>query len=64
MYVNHIAMGGSERMKIEVDMYEKIRYLYTQEKRSQREIARLLGISRTTVRKYCEDLLYRGLETV
>lgn len=51
MYVNHIAMGGSERMKIEVDMYEKIRYLYTQEKRSQREIARLLGISRTTVRR-------------
>ena len=27
-------------MKIEVDMYEKIRYLYTQEKKSQRQNAR------------------------
>lgn len=61
MYVNHIAMGGSERMKIEVDMYEKIRYLYTQEKRSQREIARLLGISRTTVRKYCDGSTLPGV---
>lgn len=41
-------------MKIEVDMYEKIRYLYVHEKKSQREIARLLGVSRTTVRKYCD----------
>lgn len=41
-------------MKIEVDMYEKIRYLYVHEKGSQREIARLLGVSRTTVRKYCD----------
>ncbi len=41
-------------MKIEVDLYEKIRYLYVHEKKSQREIARLLGVSRTTVRKYCD----------
>ncbi|HAX72501.1 MAG TPA: IS21 family transposase [Firmicutes bacterium] len=41
-------------MKIEVDTYERIRYLYVHEKKSQREIARLLGISRTTVRKYCD----------
>lgn len=48
-------------MKIEVDMYEKIRYLYTQEKKSQREIARLLGISRTTVRKYCDRSTLPGV---
>ncbi len=29
LYINYTATGGSERMKIEVDMYEKIRYLYT-----------------------------------
>ncbi len=39
-------------MKIEIDMYEKIRYLYKQEKKSQRKIDALLGVSRTTVRKY------------
>lgn len=41
-------------MKIEVDLYEKIRYLYTQEQLSQREISRRLGVSRKTVKKYCE----------
>lgn len=61
MYVNYKATGGSERMKIEVDLYEKIRYLYTQEKKSQREIARLLGISRTTVKKYCDGSTLPGV---
>ena len=61
LYINYKATGGSERMKIEVDMYEKIRYLYTQEKKSQREIARLLGISRTTVRKYCDGSTLPGV---
>lgn len=41
-------------MIIEVEMYEKIRNLYVHEKKSQREIARILGISRTTVKKYCD----------
>lgn len=41
-------------MKIEVDLYEKIRYLYTQEQLSQREISRRLGVSRKTVKKYCD----------
>lgn len=41
-------------MIIEVEMYQKIRELYEHEKKSQREIARLLGISRTTVKKYCD----------
>ncbi len=41
-------------MIIEVEMYEKIRQLYVHECKSQREIARLLGVSRTTVKKYCE----------
>ena len=41
-------------MKIEVDLYERIRLLYTQEQLSQREIARRLGVSRKTVKKYCD----------
>jgi transposase len=41
-------------MIIEVDMYEKIRQLYVHESKSQRQIAKLLGISRITVKKYCE----------
>jgi transposase len=41
-------------MIIEVDLYEKIRTLHVHDKKSQREIARLLGISRTTVKKYCD----------
>ncbi len=38
---------------IEVDIYSKIRTLYT-EGESQRSIAKRLGISRQTVKKYCE----------
>ena len=33
-------------MIIEMEIYEKIRYLHEQERKSQREIARTLGISR------------------
>lgn len=39
---------------IEVDQYQRIRYLRTAQGFSQRAIARELGISRNTVRKYCE----------
>lgn len=41
-------------MSIEVEIYEKIRYLHVHEGKSQREIARILGISRNTVKKYYE----------
>ena len=41
-------------MIIEVDMYENTRQLYVDESKSQRQIASLLGISRITVKKYCE----------
>jgi len=37
---------------IEVEVYEKIRYLHEQEGLSQRGIAKHLGISRNTVKKY------------
>ncbi len=38
---------------IEVDLYQKIRYLHEHEGMSQRAISKLLGISRNTVKKYC-----------
>ena len=38
---------------IEVDQYQRIRYLFAVQGLSQRAIARELGISRNTVRKYC-----------
>lgn len=41
-------------MIIEVEIYEQIRSLHEQEGKSQREIARTLGISRTTVKKYLD----------
>ncbi|SHI22470.1 helix-turn-helix domain-containing protein, partial [Desulfosporosinus lacus] len=44
-------------MSIEVDVYKKIRYLHEHEGKSQRDIAKLLGISRNTVKKYCEGSL-------
>lgn len=43
-----------ERILIEVDQYQRIRYLFTVQGLSQRAIARQLGISRTTVQKYCQ----------
>jgi transposase len=39
---------------IDVDLYGQIRHLYVQEGLSQRAIAKRLGISRNTVRKYCK----------
>ena len=41
-------------MIIDVDFYGKIRHMYVQQKMSQRAIARELGISRNTVKKYCQ----------
>lgn len=41
-------------MIIEVEVYEQIRYLHSQLNTPQREIARTLGISRTTVKKYLD----------
>jgi transposase len=38
---------------IRVDQYQLIRHLYAVEGASQREIAKRLGISRNTVRRYC-----------
>jgi predicted transcriptional regulator len=37
---------------ISIDLYKRIRKLHLVEKRSQREISRLLGVSLNTVRKY------------
>jgi len=39
---------------IDVDIYKKIRYMYQVEKKGKKTIARELGISRNTVKKYCE----------
>jgi transposase len=39
---------------IKVDQYQLIRELYAVKGLSQREIARTLGVSRNTVRKYCK----------
>lgn len=44
-------------MKIEMDMYKDIRQSYL-EGESQRSIAKRLGISRPTVKKYCEGSAY------
>ena len=41
-------------MLIEVEVYEQIRYLHEHKKMSQRGIAKKLGISRNTVKKYFE----------
>ncbi len=41
-------------MIIDVDFYGQIRNMYVHQKMSQRAIARELGISRNTVKKYCE----------
>lgn len=41
-------------MAIEVDIYEQIRYLHEHGGHSQRAIAKILGVSRNTVKKYFE----------
>ena len=41
-------------MIIDMDLYGKIRSMYVKDKMSQRAIARELGISRHTVKKYCD----------
>jgi len=41
-------------VKIEVDQYQLIRNLHTVKGKSQRYIGRVLGISRNTVKKYCD----------
>ena len=41
-------------MKIEVDQYQIIRNLHTVKGKSQRYIAKALGLSRNTVKKYCD----------
>lgn len=46
-------------MKIEAAIYYQIRHL-TAEGKSQREIAKLLGISRTTVKKYSDGSTMPG----
>lgn len=38
---------------IDINIYEQIRHLYAVEKLSQRAIAKKLGISRNTVKRYC-----------
>jgi transposase len=41
-------------MKVEMDIYEKIRHMYTVQGIGKKTIARILGISKNTVKKYCE----------
>ena len=41
-------------MIVDVDLYGQIRHMYIQEGKSQRAISRTLGISRNTVKKYCD----------
>lgn len=43
-----------EGVIIDVNLYQKIREMYTVHQMSQRAIARELKISRNTVRKYCK----------
>ncbi len=48
-------------MAIDTDTYKMIRRLYTVEGLSQRHIAKMLGVSRKTVRKYCKGSLLPGM---
>lgn len=41
-------------MIIDVDIYQQIREMITKQHMSQRAVAKALGISRNTVKKYCD----------
>ena len=41
-------------MIIDVDIYQQIREMTTKQHMSQRAVAKALGISRNTVKKYCD----------
>ena len=41
--------------------YKKIRHMFLVEGKSQRQIARTLGISRNIVAKYCNGNIYSGI---
>lgn len=41
-------------MIIDVDIYQQIREMTTMQHMSQRAVAKTLGISRNTVKKYCD----------
>ena len=43
-----------ERVIIDVDIYQQIREMTTKQHMSQRAVAKALGISRNTVKKYCD----------
>jgi len=45
---------------IEVDQYQRIRFMFAVEGHSQRAIAKTLGVSRNTVRKYCQGAVPPG----
>lgn len=45
---------------IEVDQYQRIRFMFAVEGHSQRAIAKTLGVSRNTVRKYCQGAVLPG----
>ena len=53
MEVFHFTKEVSKGVTIEMDIYSQIRFM-TEAGVSQREIAKQLGISRQTVKKYCE----------
>jgi transcriptional regulator with XRE-family HTH domain len=46
---------------IAMEDYKKIRHMFLVEGKSQRQIARTLGISRNTVAKYCNSNIYPGI---
>ena len=54
---------GRDGNKVIITMedYKKIRHMFLVERKSQRQIARTLGISRNTVAKYCHGNIYPGI---
>ena len=53
-------ISRGKKVAIQLETYEKMRYLYEQEGMSQRSIARQLSISRNTVKSTLMDLAYPG----